>query len=81
MAGPGAGTRNTDHYCHAKGCKVRIPPSMFMHKRHWYMLPKAMRDAIWDTYVPGQEFRKNPSEAYLAAARTAIDYIAKKEGL
>jgi hypothetical protein len=52
---------------------------MFMHRGHWYMLTAKLRAAVWAAYVPGQEIRKNPSEAYLKAAREAIDYIEMKE--
>ena len=67
------------HTCHATGCKTPVPPRMFMCGRDWYRLPKAMRDAIWDAYVPGQEIRKDPSRAYLAAARAAVRYLERIE--
>lgn len=67
------------HLCHARGCQVPVPPRMFMCKPHWFMLPKAMRDAIWDSYVPGQEIRKDPSLAYLQITGECIDYVAAKE--
>lgn len=38
------------------------------------MLPAPVRAAIWRAYRPGQEITKDPSPAYLAAARAAIDY-------
>ena len=68
-----------DHYCHAIGCKMPVPPRMFACKRHWFRLPKAMRDAIWDVYVPGQEIRKDPTPAYLAAASAAVAYLERIE--
>lgn len=37
-------------------------------RQHWFRLPKRLRDAIWATYVPGQEVRKDPSPEYLAVA-------------
>jgi hypothetical protein len=39
-------------------------------KAHWFRLPKALRDRVWAAYVPGQEIRKDPSDAYV---RVAID--------
>jgi hypothetical protein len=54
---------------------------MFMCRRHWYELPKATRDAIWDAYVPGQEVRKDPTAAYLDVATEAVDWLARREGL
>jgi len=77
VSGPGRSASGTDHTCHATGCRVRVPPAMFACRSHWYRLPKAMRDAIWDAYVPGQEIRKDPSAAYLAAARAAISYLER----
>lgn len=56
------------HTCHWPGCKVEVPPKMWGCRPHWFTLPKRLRDAIWATYVPGQEVRKDPSEAYLEVA-------------
>lgn len=47
-------------------------------KPHWFKLPKALRDAIWKTYVPGQEITKTPSQQYLFAARLVQGWIAGK---
>lgn len=68
------------HHCHATGCKVAVPPVMFFCKGHWFSLPKPMRDAIWKTYRPGQCDDWNISHEYANAARTAVRYIAEKEG-
>lgn len=68
------------HTCHATGCTSRVPPTLFMCRPHWFSLPKAMREAIWDTYRPGQCDDMRPSAAYLEAARAAITYLAEKEG-
>ena len=66
------------HTCHAHGCKVAVPPSMFMCKPHWFSLPKPVRDAIWREYRPGQERDKNPSARYMAVQRLAIARVAFK---
>lgn len=63
------------HICHATGCKVAVPPRMFMCRSHWLSLPEPLRHAIWRTYRRGQEVRKDPSPEYLAAARAAIEYL------
>ncbi len=68
------------HHCHATECKAVVPPVMFMCKRHWFMLPKALRDEVWKTYRPGQCDDWNISHAYANAARDAVRYIACKEG-
>jgi hypothetical protein len=45
------------------------------------MLPKALRDAVWEYYVPGQERRKDPSQEYLNVTERCINFVAVKEGL
>lgn len=74
-----AAVRRGVHLCHAEGCGSRVPPAMFMCRRHWYMLPKTLRDAVWAAYVPGQEQRMDPTEHYLDVTRRAIDYTASAE--
>lgn len=64
-----------DHQCHCPHCTTAVPPRLFGCKSCWYALPKRLRDAIWDTYVPGQEVRKDPSPEYLAAAHTAVEWL------
>lgn len=49
---------------------------MFMCREHWYKLRKAMRDAIWREYRPGQERDKAPSLRYLAVQRRAVGEVA-----
>ena len=40
------------HFCHARPyCLVPVPPRLFACKPHWLMLPKHMRDAIWEGYL------------------------------
>lgn len=68
------------HTCHARDCSVKVPPAMFMCKRHWRMLTDKLRAKIWTHYVPGQEVRKDPSDKYLKWAGRAIDYVAMIEG-
>lgn len=69
------------HTCHARSCKTAVPPKMFMCKKHWYMLPKEMRDLVWALYRPGQEVSKDPSREYLEHAQACIDWVARKEGM
>jgi len=68
------------HTCHADGCTKPVPPKMFMCKRHWYAVPKPLRDAIWATYRQGQEHDKAPSDNYLRNASEAVKSVAAKEG-
>lgn len=68
------------HHCHATGCGTKVPPAMFMCKKHWFSLPKPMRDAVWETYRPGQCDDWRITTAYADAARAAIRHVAAKEG-
>lgn len=72
--------RKAIHTCHAEGCKLPVPPAMFMCRSHWYALPKPLRDAVWRVYVPGQEKRKDPTDEYLRVSQEAIEWLAAKEG-
>lgn len=47
-------------------------------KPHWFKLPAALRQDIWDTYRPGQEITKTPSAAYIAAAQAVQDWIRQQ---
>jgi hypothetical protein len=51
-----------------------------MCKRHWFILPKPIRDRIWATYRSGQCDDWNITHEYAEAARTAVQYIANREG-
>ena len=68
------------HHCHATGCATAVPPVMFLCKRHWFRLPKALRDRIWATYRAGQCDDMSPSPSYCEAAKAAVTYLAEKEG-
>ena len=68
------------HTCHATGCTVAVPPEMWGCRRHWFMVPKAIRDRIWQTYRAGQCDDMNPDNAYLNAAKEAVIAVAKREG-
>lgn len=68
------------HRCHAKGCQFVVPPKRLMCRKHWFMVPHPLRQAVWDHYRLGQEVTKDPSAEYLEAARLAIEAVAEKEG-
>ena len=69
------------HTCHATGCATPVTPAMWGCRRHWFMVPKPLRDAIWRHYRAGQESDWQPSVAYLNAAKAAVEAVAKREGL
>lgn len=66
------------HTCHAHDCDTRVPPKMFMCRRHWFGLPKPVQRAIWREYRPGQERDKAPSAAYMAVQQYAVSLAAFK---
>lgn len=68
-----------DHVCHATGCEVEVPPRMFVCRKHWRRLPRTYQMAIWDTYKPGQEITKDPSDEYLHAAMAAVRYLERAD--
>jgi len=67
--------QDRNHTCHWPDCQRQVPPAMWGCKQHWFKLPKRLRDAIWDEYVPGQEQRMDPSEGYLTVANEVEDWI------
>jgi hypothetical protein len=69
------------HRCHASGCRVSVPPKMFMCRRHWFMVPVSDRALIWSLYRPGQEQSKDPSIEYVVEAQRVIDELALRENV
>lgn len=64
------------HHCHANNCTAATSPRMLMCAAHWRMVPKALQQAVYDAYRPGQERDKNPSLAWVRAARAAINSVS-----
>jgi hypothetical protein len=58
------------HRCRAVACAVEVEPHLLMCKRHWFMVPKPLRQRVWQTYRAGD---------YLDAAKAAIAAIAAVE--
>lgn len=73
-----AAQQTRQHHCHWPGCKTEVPPAMWGCRKHWYMLPKTIRNKIWGTYRPGQESDLLPSQEYILAAREAQEWIDTK---
>ena len=67
------------HLCHWPGCLMPVPPKLWGCKRHWFRLPKLLRDRIWQTYVPGQEITKTPSPEYIQAALEVQQWIKEND--
>ena len=67
------------HNCHARDCTTLVSPRLLMCRRHWRMVPQALQDEVWRTYRQGQELDKDPSMAYIQAAKAAIAAVAHQE--
>ncbi len=52
-----------------------------MCRKHWFSLPKRLRDAIWATYRDGQYDDWEISHRYAEAAKSAVVFVANKEGI
>jgi hypothetical protein len=59
--------------CPCIGCDAKIPRHMLSCRRHWFMAPKALRDAIWVTV-------NNDWRAWAKNAQEFVRFIAAKEG-
>jgi hypothetical protein len=62
------------HECHWPTCEEEVPPKLWGCKKHWFRLPKRLRDRIWATYKPGQEITKTPSSSYMKIALEVQDW-------
>ena len=63
-----------NHTCHWPKCKSSVLPKFWGCRRHWFMLPKEIRDGIWRHYRPGQEIDKRISAEYIYAIVAARSY-------
>ena len=68
-----------NHLCHWPGCRQTVPPRLWGCRTHWFALPRPIQLAIWRSYRPGQEIDKQPSPAYIKAARDALNWIRTKQ--
>lgn len=68
------------HTCHAIACSKKVKPAMMMCKKHWFMVPLAIRNQVWAHYRSGQEGDWRPSKEYCEAAKAALRAVAEKEG-
>lgn len=72
-------TQFREHYCHWPGCNKQVPPAMWGCKKHWFMLPKRLRDKIWATYRGGQEIDMRPSEEYINVVKEVQAWIIERK--
>jgi hypothetical protein len=64
-----------DRECRIGGCETRHSRSLFCCRRHWYALPKSMRDAIWNAFLGDGVF----SAEYLQAAENAEAFLEDRD--
>ena len=69
------------HSCHWPGCRSQVPPALWGCKRHWLELPKSLRDKVWALYVPGQEERMDPSDAYINLMYEIDEWIQARDDM
>ena len=41
------------HKCPAPGCDAVVPRNMLACRKHWYSIPKPLRDEVWRAYDGG----------------------------
>lgn len=61
--------------CEADNCEKQVPTNMLMCKRHWFMVPKDLRDRVWAGY------RRGMDAEYDVAVLAAQDAVAAKEAV
>lgn len=69
------------HKCHWPECRKEVPPRLWGCNQHWFMLPAVLRGRIQRAYVPGQEWTKQPSPAYVDAAKKVRKWINEHQDL
>lgn len=67
-------TPRMDHMCHGK-CGKKCPPWLWGCLDCWRRLPLSIREAIKESYRPGQEVDKRPSREYIASALAAERWV------
>lgn len=66
---------SSDRECRIDGCSTTHSRDLFCCRRHWYALPKHMRDAIWTAYRRQGAF----SNEYMQAAENAEAFLEDRD--
>jgi hypothetical protein len=66
---PPSALRHRADRCPISGCGEQIDPSRLMCRRHWYAVPRQLRDRVWATWRSG---RAAGSDEHREAVRLAI---------
>lgn len=63
--------------CAAPGCTAQLTLARyFMCWKHFFKLPEALRNTLWDSFQPGQERGKvKPSAEWIRARDEAVELV------
>jgi hypothetical protein len=62
--------------CPVTGCGEQIARSRLMCRRHWYLVPRQLRDRVWATWRSGDGVRSaEHQEAVLMAIAACQDVV------
>ena len=72
------------HTCHVPGCERLVPARLLMCPPHWMMVPKEIQRRVMTHYraeqcATGPRKRVRPSDAWMRAARDAINAVRDAE--
>jgi len=69
------------HSCAVPQCAVRVDRTRLMCRRHWYLVPKAIRDQVWATWRSGQgALSADHREAVVLAVAAVLAAMARPAG-
>lgn len=71
------------HECPVDGCEIQVEHEHLMCRKHWFMVPKPLRDQVWRAWQGWQDGKVSGSE-YIEARDQAIaaaDEAAKQGSL
>lgn len=61
------------HKCAAENCHKGVPRGKLMCATHWFMVPKPLRSAIYETWNRGK-----PRPGYITNVREAVRVVAEQ---
>jgi hypothetical protein len=68
------------HHCHWPGCKVETRNiNQWACDDHWVILPRHIKDALWETYVTKGYSNKDMRVEYIEVFRLAHDWALRYE--
>lgn len=71
--------RQLGHTCAARGCAVRIPPTVLMCGRHWAMVRPTTQRKVWATHRRLDGSNLGATVDYSEAVQCAIEEAAERE--